>query len=483
MKYIALTIGPIIKTLSASKKTRELWASSYLFSYFMKQLIKKFSNRRFVIPYVNDEIMKQDKEIGLFHDRFIFEAENGDEEILKSAIDDLITDFAEKLDINKEYLSTYLQIHYGVFDVDKNAILEIMPKLDMMELRYHTAADGDDVLQKALKSQTNFLKEMIFGQGNRAFPSIPEIALSDLLQDHPRMHRFIQSDEDSVYEHKDFEEHIKPYHKYIAIVHADGDNMSGVISSLDTNEDFNGFSKALFEYCDESSDIIKDYGGETIFAGGDDLLFLAPVFNAKEDKNIFGLLDEIGVVFDRKLKSFNDKLTKKPKASLSFGLSITYYKFPLYEALNMSREQLFVNAKSGTKNNIAYHVTKHSGQSFGGIIYKGDKLLYELFVSIINRMSSIENSDAFLHSLHHKIDAYQKLVIIAAKHTDRSRLENFFVNLFDKDHRQYREFFDAMIPYIHQLFVGNSTPDDDNLSLRTLYGTLRFVKFLQGDKS
>jgi CRISPR-associated protein Cmr2 len=33
MKYIALTIGPIYKTISKAKKPKELFAGSYVFSY------------------------------------------------------------------------------------------------------------------------------------------------------------------------------------------------------------------------------------------------------------------------------------------------------------------------------------------------------------------------------------------------------------------------------------------------------------------
>jgi len=49
MTYIALTIGPIYKTLSSAKKTRELWGGSYLFSYIMKQIILEFKEREFVV--------------------------------------------------------------------------------------------------------------------------------------------------------------------------------------------------------------------------------------------------------------------------------------------------------------------------------------------------------------------------------------------------------------------------------------------------
>jgi len=33
MNYLALTIGPIYKTLSNAKKPKELWSGSYVFSY------------------------------------------------------------------------------------------------------------------------------------------------------------------------------------------------------------------------------------------------------------------------------------------------------------------------------------------------------------------------------------------------------------------------------------------------------------------
>ncbi|CAA6823139.1 MAG: Unknown protein, partial [uncultured Sulfurovum sp.] len=41
MKYIALTIGPIVDTLSLGRKTSEVWMASYLFSSFMKNSIRK----------------------------------------------------------------------------------------------------------------------------------------------------------------------------------------------------------------------------------------------------------------------------------------------------------------------------------------------------------------------------------------------------------------------------------------------------------
>ena len=56
MKHTAITLGPIYKTFMYAKKTRELWAASYLFSYLMKTLIVAFKTADndidIIIPFI-----------------------------------------------------------------------------------------------------------------------------------------------------------------------------------------------------------------------------------------------------------------------------------------------------------------------------------------------------------------------------------------------------------------------------------------------
>ena len=87
MRYIALTIGPIYKTLKNARKPKELWSSSYFFSYIMKKIIEKFKDREFVMPYISDKSIFNDSDVGLFHDRFIFKSQDGDLEKLKDAME------------------------------------------------------------------------------------------------------------------------------------------------------------------------------------------------------------------------------------------------------------------------------------------------------------------------------------------------------------------------------------------------------------
>ena len=43
------------------------------------------------------------------------------------------------------------------------------------------------------------------------------------------------------------------------------------------------FSKSCMEYTSNAAGLVKEYGGVTIYAGGDDLLFLAPIVSEKDN--------------------------------------------------------------------------------------------------------------------------------------------------------------------------------------------------------
>lgn len=431
MKYIGLTIGPIYKTLQNSKKPKELWSSSYIFSYIMKNIISDFKSRNFITPYIQDDSIFDDKgEVGLFHDNFIFESNDRDIELLQNTIDKVITNLAKKLNLDKNILEDYLQINYGEYEVadNENPILKISPYLDTQELFFELSQDADSSFQNRLKEKDNFL-----------------LKDKNIIDDLEKL----------------------TSKKYYAVIHADGDNMSKAIADKTKIEKI---SKNLFEYCKISNKLIKMFGGQTIFAGGDDLLFFAPVFNAEKTKTIFNLCDEISKDFQTRFENV---------ATLSFGITINYIKFPLYEALENSREQLFAKAKSGQKNNIAFKLTKHSGQSFETIIHKGSKEIYENFLLFSSNINNGEGMDNFLHSLHHKIDTHS--VTINQIASSKVRLENFFQNYFNKDeHKQYEEFFKQLIEFIYEVFQDTTIKQDEKLNI--IYSTLRFIKFVQGDK-
>mgnify|MGYP002129085913 FL=1 len=430
MKYIALTIGPIYKTLKNAKKPKELFASSYIFSYIMKNIIKEFKDRTFITPYIKDEsIFDENSPVGLFHDRFIFESIDGDLSKLEMIIINVCNDIASQLGLEHLQVKEYLQINYFEKELDdsKNPILELTPYLDTKELFFQISQD--ETFAKSLRRKKgdddNFLTA-----GKNIIDDLKKLS----------------------------------HNNYYCVVHADGDNMSKAIEDKNKIENV---SKNLFEYCKESNKLIKDFGGQTIYAGGDDLLFFAPVLNKDKNKTIFELCEKISNIFN----------TKIPSATLSFGISINYVKFPLYEAVENSRELLFAKAKNTQRNNIAFNVTKHSGQSFETVINKSNKEVYDNFLVFTSNIKGGEDMDNFLHSIHHKIDTYKTTINLIAN--NKEKLQNFFDNYFNESiHKEYKSFFESLIDFIYVVYQDKTIKN----KLELIYATLRFVKFVQGDK-
>ena len=104
-----------------------------------------------------------------------------------------------------------------------------------------------------------------------------------------------------------------------------------------------------------------------MYVGGDDLLFFAPVAYHKNGtlKTIFDLLADI----DRLFASVMTPLATAHEVAtptLSYGVSINYYKFPLNEMRDEAYRLLMYKAKNKAihpaKNCIEFILRKHSGQ-------------------------------------------------------------------------------------------------------------------------
>ena len=75
--YIGITLGPIHRFLGCAKSTRSIWASSYLFAYIGKHLIRKYyeNKRRILKPQISDEMFSMHDGVGRFPDQYIFEVD------------------------------------------------------------------------------------------------------------------------------------------------------------------------------------------------------------------------------------------------------------------------------------------------------------------------------------------------------------------------------------------------------------------------
>lgn len=123
--------------------------------------------------------------------------------------------------------------------------------------------------------------------------------------------------------------------KYYAILMMDGDDMGKWVSGekkleqyttrnqLDTNREI---SRRLSRFAKQTvPHIVKKYGGELIYAGGDDVLAFAPI------KNVLSLARELRKAFSDPERGLDKK------ATASMGIVIAYYKDPLYRMLNRVR--------------------------------------------------------------------------------------------------------------------------------------------------
>ncbi|MDY0403677.1 type III-B CRISPR-associated protein Cas10/Cmr2 [Sulfurovum sp.] len=448
MRYIALTIGPIVDTLSLGRKTAEVWMASYLFSSFMKNSIKKIKERSdaiFVVPYVNNDILQdQDNGVGMFHDRFILTSETLSlkdvEEILQEQKDELAVMISESIKRDtskvKEFLSQYLQTYlFETTETFDNPVLDISKIMDSLEWHTPILESEEDYLRLFLNRDTilnSSLAKLSFGR-KPSFRALDEISQGD-------------------------SETFENASRYIAIIYADGDNLGEYIKK---QKDVTQVSKKLFDFDQKAVETIESYDAVPIFVGGDDLIIFAPLLNNGE--TVFELMARLS-------KDYKDTL-KTEESTLSFGISFTYYKYPLYEALERARNALFDTAKKyDGKNAVALSAEKHSGQTFEFCIGKNEEA-YRVFSELTKKI--LTEKVELPHAVHHKLEGYQKVF----ETLPENRIESTFENLFNEDlHKsKFKEGLSEVSLLMKSLGTGEKAQEK-------LFSMLSTIKVLRGDR-
>ncbi|MEM4260569.1 MAG: type III-B CRISPR-associated protein Cas10/Cmr2 [Candidatus Woesearchaeota archaeon] len=493
--YTALTIGPIYKSLELAHKTRELWAASYIFSWFIENVIQNLikngiTDNNFIVPYPEKDKSKV-TEAGIFPDRFILRSESSlFDELNKSVnetINSLSNDISETIGENKgnvmEYLTNYIRLYTIETQLEENDnVVEKMNKYCAnCELNSkYIPKDKQYFLNFLEKINESNIYKRVYNKGR--FPSIIELSTKDLPLDYDFFDSLGDEDDTDIWEKvvekakaDEFFDSLKSVHKYIAIVQADGDNVGKLIKEIYSKnpELIREFSKALSEFSIEAADEINNSGGLTVYAGGDDLLFIASVLYKSE--NVFSLINKIDNIFN-KIVLENSNLKKiigsmKQKPSMSYGVSITYYKYPMNEALEQARKLLFDVAKENKeeKNAIAWRVLMHSGSYFEGKFHKNTEF-YQNFL----KMSSIDD-DKILTSVIYNIQSLKPLIKTIAN--DKSKLENYRKNFYNEQlHENYKDFLDYVVDIIHLAFNQNGSTTDK--ALDEVFSALKLVKFI-----
>ena len=111
---------------------------------------------------------------------------------------------------------------------------------------------------------------------------------------------------------------------YLAVLHADGDQMGAAISQQKSADAHRKFSAALSAFSGGVSEIVKKYLGVCVYAGGDDVLAFLPIDRC---------LDCASALREHFIRSMADY----PQTSLSVGLAIGHYHEMLEDLLDFGR--------------------------------------------------------------------------------------------------------------------------------------------------
>lgn len=460
--YVALTIGPLYRTLGYARKTRELWAASYLFSFIMKNIIDAIDSNNneentnchfdIILPTkINDTDYNSLNEVGLFPDRLIAKAEkrenNGVGEIHKEFIKIIK---GANLIIERDYIANFVEIvEEGInqytlaieLNENDNPLDKIYPMLDTMDQQTLFKTEYEEKsIRKYIESvkSTKLYSKLTKNNPEFRFRSIPEIATFSLSEDADKdAHTKIFKDDDEIQDvYKALKtkfnilgkpEKLVYSHKYMAVVQADGDSMGRLIKILfeyGGTEAIKILSGYLMSYGIYAAEEINNYGGMPIYLGGDDILFFAPLKTSekKGSKNIFDLISNLDNLFEECISKrqlvfetinwWNNKassdITIKPVSTptLSFGCAISYHKYPLKEALISARSLLFETAKQVPgKNALSYRLLKHSGHYIGATVCKE----WESWYAFKHLLSNESLNREFLSSVQYKLESLRPL--------------------------------------------------------------------------
>jgi len=270
--------------------------------------------------------------------------------------------------------------------------------------------------------------------------------------------------------------------RYYAILVGDGDGMGDIIRSLSSAEAHRKVSEALgiFSLNQVSKIVEKDHLGVLIYAGGDDVLALVNL------KDIIPVIQGLSKEYQ---KAFNNT-SFNLKPTISFGILVAHYTFPLYQATAMAQKTLKDIAKEkfqrkdGTKNAFAFQVVVRSG---GNILAGGglDKNILENLKNIVdslgetkNRIISpklahllLERADTLDASLNNKEAHLAELYFLVKRHVKKEKQKHIMLTL-EKIYNDYSG-------WVGELRYPERTPFGEN-PLKALAHLLMVGNFLAG---
>lgn len=387
MNIVGITNGPIYETLMLASKLSHLWFTSAFFSEYTRRLCRAIIDGRLtdqiLTPYYDrDHDRHPEDGVGKYYDRIVFCSEIEQQE-LASRLQEIIRDTKDGMaelfldpvygagngkwrntnngftvddyERGREYLQRYLYSQFVITDRDL------------------TGAHGEITLSEAL-SAAEMMR--VYPWDNRYNPFIRLFAGDPftkemnlyvkkcaLSRDIYRWSNPIMNDSGRVVSVSDIAMGVENQQNYrarndegyFAIVSADGDAVGKYTDQM-TDEQIHAFSRCCMNYVSAAAAMIREYGGITIYAGGDDLLFLAPVMG-RTGNMLYRLCKEINTEFRNRLRQEELLQGIQHLPTISFGISIQHSTYPLHEGMSESRHLLndIVKGSQRTRNSMAIH--------------------------------------------------------------------------------------------------------------------------------
>ena len=464
MKIIGITLGPILETISESRKIYEIANASAFFSTFMYEFLKKVADSKkyeIITPYFEYE-----EENKLYPDRAILKIETSDEnEKIVNEIEEFkdaaFNKFLEKI---KNFEA-------------KNDILEDLENINKI-IKKNENKDYEDNTEK----QINLLKEYI-----NFNTVLMDIEKSEEIKD-------IFSKLDGIeliknfpiqYNEKEINEVIADSfsvneNKYRAIISLDLDNM-GKFSQKEI-EKIKKVSEGIYKYISKLRNFIKlkEINGKSeglvLYAAGDDILAIL------NPKYIFEFIKE---ACNSLKESFEKVIEDNKELSVSFGIFICYEKNPIKESIEKAHDLLFYNAKKlNEKNSAVILVQKHSGYSF------------EFVINDLVKEIEFNKDNIFFDKMNNYLKDYMESKKVEKKELLNTIIQKVYMNDFIfkeiiKNPEQIRYFLDNLFdsnakgnPLIRDLeelliHIGKENPERKKEELEKVISYFKLIKFYE----
>lgn len=249
---------------------------------------------------------------------------------------------------------------------------------------------------------------------------------------------------------------------YYMLLQGDGDRMGSVIDAQTTPEAHQAFSRALSGFAGVARQIVQDFGGALVYAGGDDVLAFLPL-----DSGV-ACAATLAAAFRKLMAGFTDASDNHP--TFSAGLVIAHHLESLSQTMLLARAAEKAAKAVDGKNALAITLSKRSGVD-RTIAGHWDRLapMLEQLTQLVHDDNLPAGAAYDLHSLALRLDAALDGAFLAIQEKEVERIL--------KRKRGQR----GLIPLRSQIVAQPDAPNDKTRLLESLLTHL--LPLQQADRS